>query len=277
MSLLARISGKQKWKEEARRQKEKGEKYRGERDQWKRAATKVREFASRRYIRGCGIEIGGLHRPLPVFEGAAVKYVDRMTTAEIRNAYPELKGLDQVTVDIVDDGETLGAIGAESQDFVIANHMLEHARDPIRTVQNFLRVLKPGGVIFVAIPDKRFTFDRNRSVTPFEHIRRDYLEGPAWSEREHFEDWVAKEGDPLTAGQIRERADAAIAKGANIHFHVWTQAAMVEMFARMAAEFGFPMETEAALRNGHEVVVVIRKTPIPDEAPAGSADFKNSV
>ena len=59
--------------------------------------------------------------------------------------------------DIIDDGEVLSKVADNTYDFVIANHFLEHAEDPFSTLKNFARILRPGGMIFMAIPDKRWT------------------------------------------------------------------------------------------------------------------------
>ncbi len=63
---------------------------------------------------------------------------------------------------MIDDGEHLASIGDESVDFVVANHFIEHCRDPIGALTTLLRVVRPGGVVFMAVPDKRQTFDRAR-------------------------------------------------------------------------------------------------------------------
>ena len=90
MPLFQSRAKRQKRAEDAARQKEREQRYRSQRDEWKRIATKVRDFASRRYLRERGLEIGGLHRPLPLHEGATVKYVDRLSTEEVRQAYPDV-------------------------------------------------------------------------------------------------------------------------------------------------------------------------------------------
>lgn len=73
----------------------------------------------------------------------------RTWTRTTRGAGLSLKdfGVDLSTVvrpDIVDDGECLSKVGDFSQDFVIANHVLEHFEDPIKGFRNMLRVLKHG-------------------------------------------------------------------------------------------------------------------------------------
>src|SRR5262245_50309382 len=90
-----------------------------------------RETIANLYLSGEGIEIGALHNPLPLPPSARVRYVDRMDLAELRKQYPELGSKKLVPVDIVDEGERLGRVPDASQQFVIANHFLEHCQDPI--------------------------------------------------------------------------------------------------------------------------------------------------
>lgn len=121
------------------------------------------EFAYR-YLAGNGLEIGGLNRPLTVPPQARVRQVDRMTTAELAAAYPPVADAELATVDLVDDGESLASVAADSQDFIVANHFLEHTGDPIGTIGAHLSKLLPGGILFYAVPDGRYTFDWRRQV-----------------------------------------------------------------------------------------------------------------
>src|SRR5262249_41579641 len=100
---------------------------------WMRPRRKPlgRAAIARTYLRGSGIEIGALHRPLRVPSHVAVRYVDRLSTAELRRQYPMLADHELVPVSIIDDGEQLVSLADASQDFVIANHFLEHCEDPL--------------------------------------------------------------------------------------------------------------------------------------------------
>src|SRR5215218_5051715 len=89
-----------------------------------------REGIAKGYILGSGLEIGGLNAPLRVPGAARVRYVDRAPVPELRKQYPELDGQPLVETDVIDDGERLGTIPDASEDFVIANHFLEHCQDP---------------------------------------------------------------------------------------------------------------------------------------------------
>ena len=236
-----------------------------------------RYVVARTYIRGDGIEIGALHNPLKVPPAARVRYVDRMANADLRRHYPELEALPLVDVDIVADGELLNRIPDGSQDFVIANHFLEHCQNPINAITNQFRVLKAGGIAYFAIPDKRFTFDRHRPVTPLSHLVRDYEEGPEWSRLLHFEEFVRlvdkpefeRQGINFGEDEIKRELEDKIRRDYSIHFHVWTQKEFLELLLSLKNKIGF--DIELVLKNGHELIVVLQKLGAETGATASSA------
>jgi predicted SAM-dependent methyltransferase len=240
----------------------------------------VREVFADRYLFGEGLEIGPLHQPLAIPAHAHARYVDRMWTDELRREYPELANWDLTEVDVVDDGEKLATIDDESQDFIVANHMLEHTEDPVGTILNHLAKLKPGGVLFYAVPDKRFTFDFRRPVTPIEHMFEDHDEGPERSRAEHFREWcrlvIDHESTAVgTAKQaaspewVEERAQQLEAQGYSIHMHVWTQAEFLQLLLALREREEEAFDIEIAARTGIEFVVVLRKRgPLPAPAAA---------
>lgn len=215
------------------------------------------------YLSGEGIEIGAFNSPLPVREGVKVRYVDIAPAEALEGHAQEFRGeghgLEIVRPDIVDDAQTLATLPDESQDFVIACHIIEHTEDPIGALGNWMRVLKYGGVLFLAIPDKRFTFDVERDVTPFEHLLRDHEEGPAWSRRGHYEEvarLVMGVSDEL---KVREFVEQNIEHVGHTHFHVWTQAEMFEMLAALRKRGGFEFDVLASAAAGNETIFVLGK------------------
>jgi predicted SAM-dependent methyltransferase len=215
-----------------------------------------RDFIAKTYIRGDGIEIGALHAPLRVTKRAKVKYVDRMSVHELREQYPELSVHKLVHVDIIDDGEQLKNIGDSTQDFVIANHFLEHCQNPIGAISNMLRVVKGDGIIYLAIPDKRYTFDVDRPVTTIDHLLKDYEQGPEWSKRQHFEEW--------TRAVDKSQRDKEIARlidiNYSIHYHVWAQTELLELMTFLKSRLGFQFDLELFFKTGNEAIFVLRKT-----------------
>jgi len=218
----------------------------------------TRESIAQQYITGSGIEVGALHSPLLVPVGAEVKYVDFETPAELDNHYPELSDTTITRLDIISDMETLRGINDSSQDFVIANHVLEHCEDPVKAVKSTARVLRPNGVAYFAIPDKRFTFDEGRDVTTLEHLIRDYEEGPEVSLREHYEDWC-RHVDKLNGNEFSKKVELLLKLRSNIHFHVWEFPDMMKLFHHLTTVMKVPFDVEMSFLTGNEVIWILRK------------------
>lgn len=217
-----------------------------------------REALAALYLRGEGIEIGALHCPLRLPRSAHVRYLDRWPVERLRELYPEVSsGNPLPQVDILDDGEKLGQVAAGSQDFVIANHFLEHCQDPVCTIENFLRVLKPGGLAFLAVPDKRQTFDADRPVTGTLHLLHDYRNGPQGSLEEHLEEWVRVVEKVHDPSAVAARVEQLKQTGYAVHYHVWDDAALLAFIALVRGFF--PMELEAFVRHRAEFIFLLRK------------------
>ena len=186
--------------------------------------------------------------------------MDRLTVPELREQYPELAEYALVEVDVVDDGETLSSFADGTLDFVIGNHMLEHCENPLGTTRNHLAKVRPGGVLYYAVPDKRYSFDVDRPLTSFEHLVRDDCEGPAWSRLEHFREWarlVNKHTQPEDAeANVRE----LLARNYSIHFHVWDQPTFTDFLARGGAYLGEGFRVEYLEPNDTELITVLRKS-----------------
>ncbi|WP_052768097.1 methyltransferase domain-containing protein [Brachyspira hyodysenteriae] len=57
-----------------------------------------------------------------------------------------------------------------SVDFVFSSHVIEHFYDPISALLEWNRVVKNGGYIFLIIPHKERTFDKDRKRTTLEEL-----------------------------------------------------------------------------------------------------------
>jgi SAM-dependent methyltransferase len=218
----------------------------------------LRKVMTETFLTGDGIEVGGLHLPLRVPPSVRVRYVDRMPVAELRQHYPELAKENLVPIDVIDDGEKLTTFESESLDFIIANHFLEHTQDPIGTIERMLQVLRPQGILYMAVPDKRFTFDVERPLTTLDHLIRDHTEGPEWSCESHFREWV--EFVSQLHGEAQDEAvQQLMATNYSIHFHVWTAATLLEFLVALPTRFGLAFAIEATVRNGMETICVLRR------------------
>ena len=115
-------------------------------------------------VRGSGLEIGALHAPILKRPEYDVLYVDYATTDELRaNQFdPAIDPGAIVEVDIVWGDKPLVEATGRTVDYIAASHVIEHVPDLIGWLQELRAVLKPGGLLGLAVPDKRFTFDALR-------------------------------------------------------------------------------------------------------------------
>ncbi len=208
-----------------------------------------------RHLRGVGLEIGALDRPLYLPRGVRAFYLDRMVPAKLYAHYPELSHR-KFYVSIVGDGETLDCLRDGSLDFMIANHVIEHCQDPIGTIKTFLSKLKPGGVVFMAVPDMRRTFDRTRTPTPLEHLIRDHEYGPEGSRSEHYLEW-ATHVEKLSGDAAQSRANELMRQDYSIHFHCWTLEGFTELLAKLGARLPLALAEVRSWRN--ENVFILKR------------------
>jgi SAM-dependent methyltransferase len=93
-------------------------------------------FATR-YFRGDGIDVGGGIDSIALYQELF---------PGIRNCfvYDQQHG----------DAQLLANVRDASFDFLYSSHCLEHLRDPVEALRNWLRVVKPGGHLVVEVPDE---------------------------------------------------------------------------------------------------------------------------
>jgi len=214
---------------------------------------------SQAHISGHGLEIGALHSPFKLPRSAHATYVDRLPASELRHHYPELDCEALVDVDVVDDAQTLATIPTSSQDFVIACHILEHCEDPIGAVYSWLRVVRPGGVVLLAVPDKRFTFDNLRPTTPLDHVLQDHLEGPTLTREDHYLEWV-RLVERVPENQAESRARQLRESRYSIHFHVWDRNALSQLLEYCVNGTTASAKLSKLSRNRSENLALLVKT-----------------
>ncbi|MEA2757319.1 MAG: hypothetical protein QOJ54_3608 [Aliidongia sp.] len=216
----------------------------------------TRTELAKRYIRGAGIEFGALDFPLALPPEATVTYADFQPVERVKQLFSVEKNV--AAPHLVSDLETMHGIAPDSQDFIIANHVMEHVEDPLKALRSVSRVLRTNGIAYLALPDKRFTFDKGRAITPLDHVLRDHTEGPDWSLAGHYDEWV-RVVDGLTGDSHAQKISVMIKERSNIHFHVWDFSAMLELFSYVERDRSFAFDVENATLNSIEVVWILRK------------------
>jgi predicted SAM-dependent methyltransferase len=119
------------------------------------------------------IEIGPSHNPaLPKADGWNVRTLDHATQAELVVKYAADPNVDTSRIEEVDyvwQGGSLAEAVPQSEhgsfDAFVASHVIEHTTDLIAFFEAAQVLLKPSGLVGLAIPDKRYCFDYFQPLT----------------------------------------------------------------------------------------------------------------
>jgi SAM-dependent methyltransferase len=185
------------------------------------------------YLYGLGVEIGAFTTPIP---GISPIYVDRFGHYAGAPSGAEFYG-DACDLPVHDS----------SLDFVASSHLIEHVANPIAAFNEWYRVLKDGGIIYMVVPDRRRTFDHPRPLTSVEHMVEDFARGTTQVDGTHIDDFVFgvdwrlfAPGTPAAEVHAARQRQAnayreAIAQGneINIHFHTFEPPQMQELITRV--------------------------------------------
>ncbi len=125
-----------------------------------------------------GIEIGPSFSPIcPKKEGYQIEIIDHLSREMLIEKYKNdiyvnkfLGNIEEV--DYIWRGEAYeDLIGVNKKyDYIIASHVIEHTVDLLNFLNGCSFILKESGVINLAIPDKRFSFDCLREITSIREV-----------------------------------------------------------------------------------------------------------
>ncbi len=210
---------------------------------------------------GRGIEIGAHDLPIP---GLSAIYVDQC-----------LEYAHKPT--LVDVLATAGALpfADSSVDYVAASHVIEHMPRTMHALREWYRVVKDGGHLYLVVPDKRKTFDRDRSLTPVEHILEDDRDWSPLRDLPHAVEiafsvpFEVLEGRPAPPGEersLREQycrrlvAQLLDDRPIDIHHHVWTPENFLPIVERLGWDVRAVAEDHPAGRaDGFGVLIQVHK------------------
>ena len=120
-----------------------------------------------------GLEVGPLASPRVSKDEGPIRYLDHASTADLKQKYatnPVMRSRLREIVDVdyvMAENKTIAeAVAMDAPfDYVIASHVIEPIPDPVGWMAEVASVLRPGGILSLVIPDKRYSFDINRSLT----------------------------------------------------------------------------------------------------------------
>jgi SAM-dependent methyltransferase len=241
-----------------------------------------------------GLEIGPRHAPLVRKDQGEVLYVDYATTEELRAAWDKPQIIDPATFVEVD--LLWGRAPLPSVDYVVASHVIEHVPDLAGWLKELRAALKPGGVVCLAIPDRRFTFDLLRGESTLAEVVEAHLMGyQRPSVRQVFDSYAfTRPNDAVGAwasapkarlGPIPEKigrayamVEAMLADGRYVDSHCWvfTPRSFLALAEGMHALDWFPFRIarfHPTAVNEHEFVV---RLAAEDDSDAITASFRDA-
>ena len=118
-------------------------------------------------LSGHGLEIGASWRPLlPKADGYDVRVADHLDQAGLVAKYDGLRPTEAIeSVDYVLTGTSLTDTIHERFDWIVGSHVLEHTVCLVTFLRDVESLLRPGGILSLAVPDRRYCLDRFRDRT----------------------------------------------------------------------------------------------------------------
>ncbi len=185
--------------------------------------VKFRESSlAHKYLDGKkGLEIGGsAHNPF----GLDTRNVDYTPDD---NQYKKMESTNVgsvLPVDILASGDNI-PVPDESEDFIVSAHVIEHFPDPIKTLKEWYRIIRPRGYIFMIVPHKERTFDKELPRTTLQEL-------------------IDRHG-----GRINTKPNI------NDHYSVWITEDMVELIEYLGWNIVEVQDIDDKVGNGFTVVV----------------------
>jgi len=218
-----------------------------------------------RLLSGDGIEIGGFEHPAILPNARQITRCDRILKEEAAVVFTEIAvtALPEVDVRLDLDVDGLGVFADASQDFVVCCHVLEHLKNPIKALGEFMRTLRPGGRVALAIPDKTCTFDKDRPLTEWAALERIYRENITTPVPEDYMDIVRYvHPQMLAVGEAERRGYLEHLLNRREHLNIWNCETFPVFLAQSALLLGAGWHSvylSTAEQNHFEYFAVLEK------------------
>lgn len=228
------------------------------------AVRASRRALAHAYLRGRGIEVGAGDRPVPLPHGVQCFYGDVRDSEALETYFGAGSGAKSPLPTFL-DAQTLAGVADGSVDFVISAHVIEHLPDALGAFRNAVRVLKPGGIFMLIVPDMRYTFDHLRPITPLAHLIADAEDGGRSTlleaYREHGRYILPTFGSTMSEEEIERRAQAMHAERADTHFHTWDTGSLFELIHHESRHLPIRLLTMVPVEN-ENIAVIRRRRPL---------------
>ncbi|WP_273568680.1 class I SAM-dependent methyltransferase [Maribacter halichondriae] len=152
-------------------------------------------------------------------------------TIEDGESYTWHKG--KTGIQYISEATDLNEIPDGKYDFVISSNCLEHVANPMKALEEWVRVVNKGGLLLLALPNKAYNFDHYRPVTTFSHLLEDYKSNMGEDDMTHLDEILKLHDlslDPPagTPEQFKERS-LKNPENRALHHHVFDVGLLTQM------------------------------------------------
>lgn len=157
------------------------------------------------------------------------------------------------------EASNLEAVPNEKYDFLLACHCLEHCANTLKTVKEWVRVIKKGGAILLVLPDRKYTFDHNRSITTFEHLVDDFKNDTEEKDLTHYKEILELHDlnrDPA-AGTKKQFEERSLDNHKNrcLHHHVFD----FELLKKIYRHYDIKIIDMTFIKPNHQIILGVKQ------------------
>jgi hypothetical protein len=201
------------------------------------------------------VEVGALDDPTFPPAEYNVRFIDYATKEQLLEKHkenPRYTSERLVDVHYPVSSPDYAAQIDERFDLAIANHVIEHIPDTVRWINSLGDILNDRGYVFLAVPDRRYTFDFLRPETTIADVLRAYHGEAKKSDMiqifEHMYHWRPIKAADAWSGRIpelikqprqniREALETAKRQSrtsyVSVHCHVYTYQSFLTLFSEL--------------------------------------------
>lgn len=143
-------------------------------------------------------------------------------------------GKNKKGIQYISEATDLSLITNSKYEFVISSNCLEHVANPLKAIEEWIRVLKSGGLLLLVLPNKEYCFDHNRPITEFSHLLKDYQNNITENDLTHLDEILELHDLEMDkpAGSLEQFRERSLNNFENraLHQHVFDLTNLKEIF-----------------------------------------------
>lgn len=163
---------------------------------------------------------------------------------------------------IINDAVNISLVENERYDFLFSSHCLEHIANPLKAIQEWLRIIKNDGYIILIVPEKTQCFDHKRDISSFSTLLSQYRRNIGEDDLSTLPEILEKHdlSMDLPAGNIEQFTTRSLDNIHNrcLHHYVYSPDLLKEISTYFKCEFIY------TVTDGLNIWFIMKKTcPTP--------------